>query len=85
VTIAPTHPVDVLLLLTQGERVMLAPRDGTGYADGQWNLPSGKLEHGEHAVAAIVRETFEEIQIRIDPAEARLVATVHHRNPDGAS
>jgi hypothetical protein len=32
VTIAPTHPVDVLLILTDGDRVLLALRDGTGYA-----------------------------------------------------
>ncbi|BEL07052.1 hypothetical protein Q0Z83_052430 [Actinoplanes sichuanensis] len=32
----PTHPVDVLLLLTDGEHVLMALRSGTGYADGQW-------------------------------------------------
>jgi 8-oxo-dGTP diphosphatase len=74
--------VDVLLLLTRGDQVLLALRDGTGYADGQWNLPSGKLEAGEHVVAALVREAAEEVGLTIHPDDARLVATVHYRNPE---
>lgn len=77
------HPVDVLLLLTHADHVLLALREGTGYADGQWNLPSGKLEIGEDAISGLVREAREEIGMRLDPAEPRLVATVHHRNSAG--
>jgi 8-oxo-dGTP diphosphatase len=80
---APTHPVDVLLILSDGDHVLLALRDGTGYADGQWNLPSGKLEIGEDAVTALVRETAEEIGVRLTADEPRMVATVHHRNSAG--
>lgn len=80
---APAHPVDVLLLLTDADRVLLALREGTGYADGQWNLPSGKLEHGEHALGAVIRETREEIGVDLDPAEPRMAVTVHHRNAAG--
>ena len=82
-TPAPTHPVDVLLILTRDDQVLLALRQGTGYADGQWNLPSGKLEIGEDAISAIIRETREEIGIHLDPDEPRMVATVHHRNASG--
>ena len=80
---APVHPVDVLLLLTDGEHVLLALREGTGYADGQWNLPSGKLEHGEDAVRAVIREAREEIGVHLDQDEPRMVPTVHHRNTAG--
>lgn len=80
---APRHPVDVLLILTDADRVLLALRDGTGYADGQWNLPSGKLELGEDAVSAVIRETREEIGVELAPDEPRMVATVHHRNAAG--
>jgi 8-oxo-dGTP diphosphatase len=38
--------VDALLILIRGNDVLLAQRQGTGYADGDWNLPSGKLEDG---------------------------------------
>jgi len=73
----------VLLILTDGDDVLLALRDGTGYADGQWNLPSGKLEFGEDVVSAVIRETAEEIGVRLQPAEVRLAATVHHCNTAG--
>jgi 8-oxo-dGTP diphosphatase len=79
----PTHPVDVLLLLTDADRVLLALREGTGYADGQWNLPSGKVEYGEDAVSAVIREAAEEIGVRLGLDEPRMAAVVHHRNAAG--
>lgn len=80
---APTHPVDVLLILTSGEQVLLALREGTGYADGMWNLPSGKLEVGEDAASALVREAREEVGVTLDHREIRMIGTVHHRNALG--
>lgn len=75
--------LDVMLILTRGDHVLLAQRQGTGYADSQWNLPSGKVEPDEHAVAAIIREAHEEIGIRLDPAMLRPIGAVHYRNPEG--
>lgn len=75
--------VDVMLILTRGPEVLLACRANTGYADGLWNLPSGKLEDGEDALSAVVREADEEIGIRLDPGDLTLAATVHCRNPEG--
>ena len=77
------HPVDVLLLLTHADHVLLALREGTGYADGQWNLPSGKLEIGEDALSALLREVREEIGLQLDRGEPRMAVTVHHRNAVG--
>ncbi|MDQ7905973.1 NUDIX domain-containing protein [Phytohabitans sp. ZYX-F-186] len=82
-TAAALHPVDVLLLLTDADHLLLALREGTGYADGLWNLPSGKLELGEDAVSAVIREAREEVGVRLRPNELRMVATVHHRNTAG--
>jgi 8-oxo-dGTP pyrophosphatase MutT (NUDIX family) len=78
--------VDVFLLLVRSERVLLALRAGTGFADGWWNLPSGKVERGEDAAAAAVREAREEIGLDLAVADLRLVATVHegHRAARGA-
>ena len=75
--------VDVLLLLTRDDHVLLALRDGTGYADGMYNLPSGKLEAGESLIDAVVREAREEIGIRVDPSQLRHAVTVQCRNPEG--
>jgi 8-oxo-dGTP pyrophosphatase MutT (NUDIX family) len=81
--VTPTHPVDVLLLLTAGDQLLLALREGTGYADGQWNLPSGKLEVGEDAVSAMRREALEEVGIRLAADDLTPAATVHYRSRGG--
>jgi 8-oxo-dGTP diphosphatase len=78
-----TSVVDVLLLLVRDERVLLARRHNTGYADGQWNLPSGKLEAGEDVVAAVMREAREEIAVDLHHADLDMVTSVHCRNPEG--
>lgn len=75
-----TSAVDVLLLLVRDGQVLLALREGTGYADGYWNLPSGKLEAGEDLISALLRETREEIGIELNRDTVRHAATVHHRN-----
>ncbi|GAB3403445.1 NUDIX hydrolase [Flindersiella endophytica] len=72
--------IDVLLILTRGDEVLLALRQGTGYADGCWNVPSGKLEAGEPLEAALRREAHEEIGLSLAPGEAQFVSTVHYRN-----
>jgi 8-oxo-dGTP diphosphatase len=72
----PVHPVDLFLILHDGPSVLLALRQNTGYHDGRWNLPSGKLEHGEDAISGIRREAREEIGIRLP--SVRPVATLHH-------
>jgi 8-oxo-dGTP pyrophosphatase MutT (NUDIX family) len=75
----PVHPVDVFLVLHDGPALLLALRQGTGYDDGRWNLPSGKLEHGEDVLSAMVREAREEIGISLSPDSLRLATTVHRR------
>lgn len=74
--------LDVFLLLTRGDHVLLALRQGTGFADGMWNLPRGKAETAESAVAAIIREAHEELGIRLAEHEVSFAATVHCRNTD---
>jgi 8-oxo-dGTP diphosphatase len=75
--------IHVKLLLTRDHDVLLALRQGTGYADGCWNVPSGKLEAGEDLEAGLRREAHEEIGISLEPGEPRLVNTVHYRNREG--
>jgi 8-oxo-dGTP pyrophosphatase MutT (NUDIX family) len=74
--------LDVFLLLTMQDNVLLALRQGTGFADGMWNLPSGKAETAETAVAAVIREAHEELGIRLSGHEINFAATVHCRNSD---
>jgi 8-oxo-dGTP pyrophosphatase MutT (NUDIX family) len=72
--------LDVFLILTRNDHVLLALRQGTGFADGMWNLPSGKAENCETAVAAVIREAHEELGIQLAEDEVSYAATVHCRN-----
>lgn len=75
--------VDAMVILERRGRILLAERAGTGYADGMLNLPSGKVEEGESAVDAAVREVREEVGVLLEPAALRIVHVMHFRNPEG--
>lgn len=75
-----TTIVDAMLILVRDQHVLLAQRAGTGYADGQWNLPSGKLEAGETITQAAAREAREEIGVQISEPDLRFAALIHYRN-----
>jgi 8-oxo-dGTP diphosphatase len=47
-----------------------------------WSLPKGKLDAGEHPLAAAVREVWEETSVRAAP-QARL-SPAHYRTRDGS-
>ncbi|MDQ2584426.1 DNA mismatch repair protein MutT [Saccharothrix yanglingensis] len=61
------HLVDVHVKLVRGDgRVLLIRRrDPDPRFDGKWHLPAGKVEAGESAPAAAVREVAEEVGVRI--------------------
>lgn len=59
--------VDAMLILVRGGEVLPAERQGTGYADGRWNVTSGHLEQGETIAQAVIREAREEIGITLVP------------------
>ncbi|MBY8851002.1 NUDIX domain-containing protein [Saccharothrix sp. MB29] len=61
------HLVDVHVKLVRGDgRVLLIRRrDPDARFDGKWHLPAGKVEAGESAPAAAVREVAEEVGVRI--------------------
>ncbi|MEJ3403326.1 8-oxo-dGTP diphosphatase [Rathayibacter sp. YIM 133350] len=52
-----------------GHRQVLLGRKKIGLGQGKYVGPGGKLEPGESAREAIVREVFEEVGLSVDPAE----------------
>ena len=58
-----------LLLINEKHEVLLLRRIGTSFANGMYSLPGGKIESGETAVAAAIREAREEVGISIDMLE----------------
>ncbi|WP_433500232.1 NUDIX hydrolase [Sphaerimonospora sp. CA-214678] len=74
--------VDVHVILEHAGQILLCLRQGTGYADGLYCLPSGHLEAGETIVECAIREAREEIGVTIDPVDLRPATVVHHLSPE---
>ncbi|MDR1197130.1 MAG: 8-oxo-dGTP diphosphatase [Candidatus Nomurabacteria bacterium] len=62
-----------LLFLRRGERVLLAEKK-RGFGEGKFNGIGGKLEPGETAEQAMIRETEEEIGVK--PTQYQQVAVI---------
>lgn len=64
----------------RGEDVILATRRGYGAFKGGWEFPGGKLEQGESAKQALVREIREELEVDIEVGN--LFERVEYDYPD---
>lgn len=67
------------LILTRDGQLLLAQRPGDKAWSGWWELPGGKLEPGETATEALVRELHEELGITV--TQSRAWVTYTHEYP----
>lgn len=73
----------VYLIIPDGHgRVLMMLREGTGYMDGMWDLPSGHIEPGELPKKAAVRETKEEVGLTVKQRDIDLVHTSYRPKHD---
>lgn len=75
--IEATVPVFVFLQNEQGE-VYLQRRVNTGYMDGRYDTPAGKMEPGESPQQAVCREAKEEADVDIAPEAIELFHTYYN-------
>jgi len=57
----------VCAVLAENGRLLAAKRGPGGRHGGLWELPGGKLEPGETAEAALIRELREELGLEVEP------------------
>jgi 8-oxo-dGTP diphosphatase len=69
--------VDVHLLLVSGGDLLLGRRANTGYGDGAYEPPSGRLAERETLVEAAVRVAAAQVGIALDPARMSLAHVLH--------
>jgi 8-oxo-dGTP pyrophosphatase MutT (NUDIX family) len=69
--------VDVHLLLLRDGQVLLGRRSNTGYGDGAYEPPSGRLDERETIVEAAVRVAAAAAGIALDPACVTLAHVMH--------
>lgn len=72
----------IYLFLVRDGKILLMRRFHTGYEDGNYGLPSGHLEDDESAIEGLIRETGEEIGVRIKASDMQLVHVMHRREKD---
>ncbi len=65
--------INVYLVLTKNDEVLLSKRYNTGYEDGKYSFVAGHVESRERAKMALVREAKEEIGIHIEENDLTLV------------
>lgn len=70
----------VHVLIRHGDELLLVLRSATGYEDGNYCLPSGRVEEDESFTAAAVREVLEETGLKLDQNEVGFVYLQHRRS-----
>lgn len=78
-----TVPVFVFLLDDQ-DRIYLQRRYNTGYLDGYYESPAGKMDEGEFPAPAACREVLEEAGVVVNPDNLELFHSymnLSHGNP----
>ncbi len=66
-----------------GDEVLLCKRNATGTLPGQWSIPCGHLEKGEHPMIGVKREFKEETNYTLEN-DLKLVGFVKRYNRDGS-
>jgi len=82
-TMKATLPVFAFLIDEQ-DRVYLQRRYNTGYLDGYYEPPAGKIDEGEFPPQAACREALEEAGVTINPKDLELFHSymnLSHGNP----
>ena len=75
-------PVSVHLMLLQDRQILLMCRKNTGFEDGNYCLPAGKLEQNESVAAAMCREAREELGIMICEDSLQTVQVMNRMGSD---
>jgi ADP-ribose pyrophosphatase YjhB (NUDIX family) len=69
--------VDIHLLLVSNGNLLLGRRANTGYGDGAYEPPSGRLAERETLVEAAIRVAAAQVGIALDPARVTLAHVLH--------
>jgi 8-oxo-dGTP pyrophosphatase MutT (NUDIX family) len=79
----PSAIPDVYVIVRRADTVLFLLRSGTGYKDGQWGPPSGKVEIGETYREAAARELREETGISASPDQLGFIHVVERLPSSG--
>ncbi len=75
-----TLKIAVYAVLIKNDQILLTRRSNTGWQDGNYSLPAGHLEIGETLKEAVIRETLEEIGVKLIDDTIQLAHTMHRQD-----
>ena len=67
----------VYVILRRKDKILFVLRKHTGFMDGTYSLPSGHVEDNESFITAAIRETQEEVGVKVARDNMRLMYTMH--------
>lgn len=76
-------PIAVHIFLLKENKVLLMERINTGFQDGKWSVPAGRLELNETIRSGAVREAKEEVGVFINNATLNKPLVMHHKDERG--
>lgn len=76
-------PVAVHVFLLKEGSILLLKRANTGFKDGYWSVPAGRLNSGETIKKAMIREAKEEVGVKIDFKDLSKIVVTHHKDDRG--
>lgn len=65
------------VIVRRGTDVLFVMREHTGYMDGYYSLPAGRVEVGETYAEGAIREAKEEVGLQIHPKNLQHAFTAH--------
>lgn len=74
--------VSAFVIVQKAQRILLLRRAGTGWMDGHFSLPAGRLDSGETLAQAAARELQEETGLVTHATDLRLIHMLHARAGD---
>lgn len=73
---SPNYPA-CYLILRKDNKILFVQRENTGYMDGMYSLPAGRVEENETFSLAVVREALEEVGVTVNPGSITHKLTQH--------
>lgn len=76
-------PVAVHIVLHKSKEILLIKRANTGFRDGEWSVPAGRLNSDETIREAAAREALEEVGVSILIKNLSKPLVMHYKDGQG--
>jgi 8-oxo-dGTP diphosphatase len=73
------------MLFRKNDEMLFVLRENTGYKDGEYSLPAGRVEEGETFSQGALREAQEEVGLTLDSQNVKQIYTQHRKSVDNGT